>query len=44
MVDDAGKVLDIKRDMPNDPAKSRAAWEETRLASVKEAAKQHATQ
>lgn len=26
MVDDNAKVEDIKRDMPNQPEKSRAAW------------------
>jgi hypothetical protein len=41
MVDPDGKVADIKREMPNNPDKSRAAWAETRKTSRELAAEQH---
>ena len=44
MVDDNAKVEDIKRDMPNQPAKSRAAWKTTRDTSIAVSAKQRATE
>ena len=42
MVDPDGKVADIKREMPENPDKSRAAWAATRAESRQVAADQHA--
>lgn len=41
MVDPDGKVADIKREMPNNPDKSRDAWAKTRTQSREIAAEQH---
>ena len=42
MVDDNAKVADIKRDMINNPKRSRKEWKDTRDTSIKVNVDQHA--